>query len=97
MGRFAAYDAATPAWSSSRSSRSRPPDHATVFSIVPLAPRETRITLTWLVDGSADDEDCDIDRIVEVWDVTTAEDRHRRQQPGSVILRYVGGPAQAPP
>lgn len=97
MGRFTAYDSGNtgvviePFFSLQAAN-----DHATVFSIVPLAPRETRITLTWLVAGSADDEDCDIDRIVEVWDVTTAEDRAivDNNQAGVSSLRYVGGPYQ---
>ena len=48
------------------------------------------------MDGDAADDDCDIDRIVEVWDVTTAEDRAivNNNQAGVSSLRYVGGPYQ---
>ena len=97
MGRFTAYDGGNtgvviePFFSLQAAN-----DHATVFSIVPLGPVETRINLTWLVDGAADDAECDIDRIVEVWDLTTAEDRAivDNNQAGVSSLRYVGGPYQ---
>lgn len=69
-------------------------DHATLFSIVPRGALATRMTLSWLVDAEATDDQCDIDRIVEVWDVTTGEDELivANNQAGTRSLRYEPGP-----
>ena len=50
-------------------------DYATVFSIRPTDVRRTEMMLQWLVRGDArEGRDYDLDRMTEVWHVTSLED-----------------------
>lgn len=50
-------------------------DHAVMFQFLPTGPQKTEVTLTWLVDGKTAEADVDVDRMIWLWDVTTAQDK----------------------
>ena len=95
MGQFTRYDGGnTGVTIEPFSSLQGANDHATLFAIYPMDAKSTRMTLTWLVDADASDTECDRDRILEVWDVTTSEDKRivLNNQRGVDSLAYQPGP-----
>lgn len=50
-------------------------DHVIAFQILPTGAQSTEVIATWLVDGGAEDEAIDVERMIWLWDVTTAQDR----------------------
>lgn len=70
-------------------------DYATVFSIRPIGVRHTEMTLQWLVRGDArEGRDYDVDRMTEVWHVTSLEDERivDNHQLGVETRAYRPGP-----
>ncbi len=52
------------------------PDHAVVFRVTPISPKETAVTTKWLVHKDAvEGRDYDLKRLTEVWTATNDEDR----------------------
>ena len=49
-------------------------DFGVLFVFKPINTFNTEVELIWLVDKEAKEEDCDIDRMIWMWDVTTTED-----------------------
>ena len=50
-------------------------DHAVMFQFAPLAAEQTDVTLTWLVDANATQDDVHVDRMLWLWDRTTVQDK----------------------
>ena len=52
------------------------PDHAIVFRVTPVGPKQTQVTTKWLVNKDAiEGRDYDLQRLTEVWIATNDEDR----------------------
>jgi phenylpropionate dioxygenase-like ring-hydroxylating dioxygenase large terminal subunit len=69
-------------------------DHALTFQFLPLGPDETDVVITWLVDGSAREDQVDVERMVWLWDVTTIQDKAiiERNAAGVRSRAYTAGP-----
>ena len=70
-------------------------DHAVVFRVLPLGPRETLVTTKWLVHKDAvEGVDYDPERLRQVWDATNDQDRRlaEENQLGINSLAYQPGP-----
>lgn len=70
-------------------------DYTSTFRLTPKSASETDVTVTWLVDGSAEEKvDYDIEKIKWMWDVTTLQDKKivEENQIGVNSSRYVPGP-----
>lgn len=51
-------------------------DHAIIFRFIPVGPLSTDIEAIWLVDRAAEEgRDYEVDRLMELWDITLAEDK----------------------
>lgn len=69
-------------------------DHAVLFQFDPAGPEQTDLTLTWLVDGSANEDSVDIDALTWMWDVTTKQDKEiiEKNFDGIRSMSYRPGP-----
>ncbi len=70
-------------------------DYASLFRVTPLSPSVSEVTISWLVDGEAEEgTDYDIDHLVWLWDVTTKQDVKivNENQIGVNSSRYMPGP-----
>jgi len=69
-------------------------DHAVMFQFLPIETDSTDVIITWLVDGSAPEDEVDIERMVWLWDVTTKQDKViiERNAAGVRSLSYSPGP-----
>jgi Rieske 2Fe-2S family protein len=70
-------------------------DHVLNFRVLPIGPRETEVTTTWLVHKEAvEGVDYDLKRLTEVWLATNDEDRRivEENQKGIDSPGYVPGP-----
>lgn len=70
-------------------------DHATVFSVLPVAPDKTMVRTTWLVrEDAVEGVDYHLDDLTFVWEKTNAEDCSlvERTQRGVTDPGYVPGP-----
>jgi phenylpropionate dioxygenase-like ring-hydroxylating dioxygenase large terminal subunit len=74
-----------------------PNDYAMVFQFLPSGPEKTDVIISWLVNGSARESEVDVERMVWMWDVTTAQDKLiiERNAEGVRSLAYVPGPYSA--
>ncbi|HZU62919.1 MAG TPA: aromatic ring-hydroxylating dioxygenase subunit alpha [Novosphingobium sp.] len=73
-------------------------DHAVLFRIVPRGPLQTDFEVIWLVSPAFDMADAAaLDRLVEVWSVTAAEDKQITEdnQAGVLSAAYQPGPLSA--
>lgn len=73
-------------------------DHALTFRIIPLGPRSTALTTTWLVpEGAEPGVDYDLDNLCSVWNATNAQDTVlvERTQLGVESPAYLPGPYAA--
>lgn len=71
------------------------PDHAIVFRVTPVSPRETELTTKWLVHKDAvEGHDYDLKTLTEVWTATNDEDRRvvEDNQRGIDSPAYTPGP-----
>ncbi len=71
------------------------PDYCVVYRFLPRGVQESEIEVVWLVkDDAIEGEDYEIDRLTEMWDVTTQEDELiiLRNQEGINSLMYEPGP-----
>ena len=95
MGNFASYDGGETGFTFEPfSSVQAANDYATLFQMLPVDERHTRVTLKWLVRADARaGENCDIERLREVWHVTTSEDQLLvgNNQAGVESSRYMPG------
>ncbi len=74
------------------------PDHAIVFRVTPISPKETAVTTKWLVHKDAvEGRDYDLKRLTEVWSATNEEDRRvvEDNQMGIDSPAYQPGPYSA--
>jgi len=70
-------------------------DHAFMFSVVPVSPRETHVIGKWLVHKDAvEGVDYDVDNLIELWNVTNLQDRElvENNQCGVDSLGFQPGP-----
>jgi phenylpropionate dioxygenase-like ring-hydroxylating dioxygenase large terminal subunit len=69
-------------------------DHAVMFQFLPINAESTDVIVSWLVNGTARENDVDIDRMVWLWDVTTKQDKTiiERNAAGVRSLAYSPGP-----
>jgi Rieske 2Fe-2S family protein len=69
-------------------------DHALMFQFLPVDTESTDVIVSWLVNGSAREQDVDVDRMVWLWDVTTKQDKAiiERNAAGVRSLSYSPGP-----
>lgn len=73
-------------------------DHAILFRVTPISPRETEVTTKWLVHKDAQEGvDYDLKRLTEVWIATNDEDRTvvEDNQRGINSPAYIPGPYSA--
>ncbi len=71
------------------------PDHAVVFRVTPISPKETAVTTKWLVHKDAvEGRDYELKRLTEVWTATNDEDRRvvEENQMGIDSPAYQPGP-----
>ena len=71
------------------------PDHAVIITATPISPDETRVHSKWLVHKDAvEGFDYDVDRLIEVWKMTNAQDAHLVgiAHAGAKSAGYVPGP-----
>lgn len=71
-----------------------PNDYVRLIHFLPTGPETTDVAITWLVDGAARDEDVDLDKMMWLWDVTTAQDKAliERNAAGIRSAAYSPGP-----
>lgn len=71
-----------------------PNDYIRIIQFLPIGPESTDVVITWLVEGSATDADFDVDRLIWLWDVTTAQDKVlvERNAAGVRSRAYAPGP-----
>jgi Rieske 2Fe-2S family protein len=50
-------------------------DHAVLFQFLPVAAELTHVQISWLVGGDTHAADFDVERMIWLWDVTTAQDK----------------------
>ena len=69
-------------------------DHSVMVQFLPISTEATNVVITWLVEGSARDADVDLERLVWLWDVTTAQDKAiiERNAAGVRSQSYKPGP-----
>jgi Rieske 2Fe-2S family protein len=70
-------------------------DHVLNFRVLPIGPKETEVTTTWLVHKDAvEGVDYDVKRLTEVWIATNDEDRQivEENQQGILSPGYLPGP-----
>ena len=71
------------------------PDYCVIYRFLPLSIQRSEIEVVWLVkDDATEGVDYDLDRLTEMWDVTTKEDELiiLRNQEGINSSMYVPGP-----
>jgi Rieske 2Fe-2S family protein len=71
------------------------PDYCVIYRFLPLSIQLSEIEVVWLVRGDAmEGKDYQVERLIEMWDVTTKEDELiiRRNQEGINSLMYQPGP-----
>ncbi len=71
------------------------PDYCVIYRFLPLALQQSEIEVVWLVNADAEEGvDYEIDRLTEMWDVTTKEDEMiiLRNQQGINSSMYEPGP-----
>jgi Rieske 2Fe-2S family protein len=71
-----------------------PNDYVRLIHFLPTGPESTDVTITWLVDGAARDEDVDVEKMMWLWDVTTVQDKAliERNAAGIRSAAYSPGP-----
>lgn len=70
-------------------------DYAVFFRALPVAPQETSVSITWLVNADAKEGvDYEVERLIEVWFTTNDQDRQlvENNQRGVNSSRYQPGP-----
>lgn len=69
-------------------------DYVRVIQFLPTGPESTDVTITWLVDGAARDQEVDVEKLVWLWDVTTVQDKAlvERNAAGVRSMAYSPGP-----
>jgi len=69
-------------------------DHARMMQFLPTGTDTTDVVVSWLVDGSARETDVDVERMIWLWDVTTAQDKLiiERNATGVRSHSYIPGP-----
>jgi Rieske 2Fe-2S family protein len=70
-------------------------DHAVTTRVLPIGPLETRIDVTWLVDGSAEEgRDYELEKLLPFWQLTSEQDWAlcERNQRGVLSSAYRPGP-----
>lgn len=69
-------------------------DHAIMIQFQAIRHNLSHVRLTWLVDGHADADDIDVDRLIWLWDETTKEDVTiiERNARGVASTAYAPGP-----
>jgi Rieske 2Fe-2S family protein len=71
------------------------PDYGVLFMFIPKGPQETDLEINWLVaDDAVEGEDYDLDRLIELWDLTSREDKRiiEQTQEGVNSRYYRPGP-----